>query len=326
MHCSNMQGLKIDSLNSDFVPRVVCSTDNQHTVKHENINKEPMWTDIASALDMEHCIKLSNLVYESKTNNYNGCRAPVPSFINVNYLNQELCDYTDKQIIEFLTYGWPIYFTGSEPSTCQNLIKNHKGATEFENQIDAYIKREIETGSTLGPFDSNPLTGKLFTSSLNSVDKKGSGERRVILDLSFPPGQSINDGIPQGEYLGQSIELSYPTVDDFVNYIRQMGKGCKLYKRDLKRAYRQIPVDPGDIHLLGFYWKNKYFIDRCAPMGLRTASLMCQRMTSALVYIHALHGYTSVNYVDDLAGVALPETANNAFTNLGEIIRNAGFT
>ena len=60
-------------------------------------------------------------------------------------------------------------------------------------------------------------------------------------------------------------------------------------------------------------------------MGLRTAAPMCERMTSALVYIHALHDFSCVNYVDDLAGVAHVDQAGYAFQNLVQIITVTGF-
>ena len=83
------------------------------------------------------------------------------------------------------------------------------------------------------------------------MEKKGSLKRRAILNLSCPRGNSVHDGISKGEYLGEEMELVYPTVDDLANHIRILGPGCELYKRDLKKAYRQITLDPGDIHLFG---------------------------------------------------------------------------
>ena len=85
---------------------------------------------------------------------------------------------------------------------------------------------------------------------LNSVPKQGSDERRFILDLSCPKGASVNDGICKDFYLGEPVNLTYPTVDDIAERIVQFGPGC-LFKRDLKRAYRQLPVDPYDYPLLG---------------------------------------------------------------------------
>ena len=58
------------------------------------------------------------------------------------------------------------------------------------------------------------------------------------------------------------MELSYPNVDDLVGIIKDKGPRCMPFKKDLKRACRQIPVCPGDIHLIGFSWENCLFVDR----------------------------------------------------------------
>jgi len=80
-------------------------------------------------------------------------------------------------------------------------------------------------------------------------------------------------------YLGEEFHLSYPTVDMIAERIAHYGKGCLLFKRDLKRAYRQFPVDPGDYHLLGYRWKDHLYFDTVLPMGLRMAAMACQRST-----------------------------------------------
>jgi hypothetical protein len=37
---------------------------------------------------------------------------------------------------------------------------------------------------------------------------------------------------------------------------------CLVFKKDMKRTYRQIPVDRGDLHLVGFQWSDKLLTDR----------------------------------------------------------------
>jgi len=111
----------------------------------------------------------------------------------------------------------------------------------------------------LVPFASNPFNNHLVISPLNSVIKANSEEKRVIMDLSFPQGKSVNDGINKNEYLGKHVELHYPNVDNFIEIIKEKGRCCKIFKRDLRRAYRQIPVDPKDYDLIGFTWKGHYF-------------------------------------------------------------------
>jgi hypothetical protein len=51
-------------------------------------------------------------------------------------------------------------------------------------------RKEASYGSIIGPFESNPFDCQFKISPVNSVTKKDSSERRVILDLSFPPGCS----------------------------------------------------------------------------------------------------------------------------------------
>ena len=155
-----------------------------------------VWEEVATNVDSKLFIDLSNSVRDSKKPNYKGCRLKVPSHINIDYLNSVLKDYSDFKIVEFLTYGWPINYIETTVRPC--VPKNHKGATEFKSEINNYIIRELQHGSIVGPFDKNPFKEPLFISPLNSVEKKGSSERRVILDLSFPPDASVNDSIPQG--------------------------------------------------------------------------------------------------------------------------------
>ena len=56
----------------------------------------------------------------------------------------------------------------------------------------------------------------------------------------------MNDAVPKDTYMGEPLKLRLPTVDSLITIIKYLGAGCLLFKRDLKKAYRQIPVDPGD--------------------------------------------------------------------------------
>jgi hypothetical protein len=41
------------------------------------------------------------------------------------------------------------------------------------------------------------------------------------LDLSFPPGCSVNDNISKDIYLGEKIEVTYPNIDDLVGILKK---------------------------------------------------------------------------------------------------------
>ena len=55
----------------------------------------------------------------------------------------------------------------------------------------------------------------------------------MIVDLSWPWGHSVNEAIPSDSYLGEPLVLRYPTIDDIVDAVVTLGRGCHLYKRDL---------------------------------------------------------------------------------------------
>ena len=79
------------------------------------------------------------------------------------------------------------------------------------------------------------------------------------MDLSFPQKPSVNDGIPSVTYLGDQFKLRLPGIDRLVEFIRTKGRNCLVFKKDLRRAYRQFPVDPKDYSLLGFFNQEKFY-------------------------------------------------------------------
>ena len=58
-----------------------------------------------------------------------------------------------------------------------------------------HISTEVKEGKVLGGFKQIPFQGQAAVSPLNTVAKKDSNKRRIIVDLSFPPGRAVNDGI-----------------------------------------------------------------------------------------------------------------------------------
>ena len=138
----------------------------------------------------------------------------------------------------------------------------------------------------MGPFQKIPFAGNIGISPLSTRPKKGSDERRVILDLSFPIGEAVNDGIPKDTYMGFMATLRFPKTDDFATRIFYLGKGCYIFKIDLSRYFRQIPLDPRDYSLIGYVIDGDIYFDKVIPMGMRSASYIAQRITNAIAYIH----------------------------------------
>ncbi|CAG2195533.1 unnamed protein product [Mytilus edulis] len=216
------------------------------------------------------------------------------------------------------------------PVTRNKARKNYKLLSEFgfdQDVLDVSDPTSDIFDHETSPDEVDRLEHRIHNlalSPLNSVPKKDSTERRVIVDLSFPEGEAVNSGIFKDRYLGDEISVSYPTVDDFIMLIKSKGQGCRMFKRDLKRAYRQLVVDPGDIHLLGYKWRGHLYYDRVLTMGLRSAAYICMRTTNAIAFICQNMGIDILNYLDDLAGCDIPSSSDDAYAKLGLILQNCG--
>ena len=249
-------------------------------------------------------IKLHQEVLEGGYPNRWGARRPVKSTWNTDLLDQLLIDYEDKDVVEWIRYGWR---SGWLPTMTAPVIttKNHKGATEYPEVLEKYITKEQSKNVVMGPYNKIPFQGNVGISPLSTQPKKDMGDRRIILDLSFPMGRAVNDGMIKDNYLGFQAKLSFPKVDDFAFRIFSIGTDCMMFKVDLSRYFRQLPLDPGDYSLIGYIVAGKLYFDKVLPMGMRTAPYIAQRVTNAIAYIHRKLEYFLLNYVDDFVAAEL---------------------
>lgn len=278
----------------------------------------------------EEFIFAHNKIVESGRYNFQKCKFTLKTRLNVDFFRFMLTDYPDKQLCNFLEFGFPIGYFGKARHSIQGKIhlvhwrRNHSGAKDFPKEIEHYLLQEIKYRAVLGPFLQNPFNSNIVLSPLNSVPKRDSVERRVILDLSYPEGEAINDFVAKDFYLGDPVKLLFPNVDNLVDLIKIKGRGCMLFKRDLKRAYRQIPIDPGDISLVGYSWNRSLYFDTVLSMGLRSAAHICQRVTNSVTYICSILHILIINYLDDLAGAETPDRAQKSFMEMGKVLQCCG--
>ena len=254
--------------------------------------------------------------------NFVGARVPVQSDLLVSRWRELLVDYSDYKVCEFLEFGFPLdYSASSLPNAVE--YRNHSGARRHARAVSDYLQQECSSGRIAGPFKAAPFAN-LMVSPINTVPKSGTSERRILVDLSWPFGSSVNDGIVKGHFLGEPFELHFPTVDDVCNLVLACGPGALIYKRDLAKAYRQFPIDPFDYHHLGYYWNDSYYFDTVLCMGQRSAALSCQRATRAAVSIHNSRGFSALVYLDDFLGVEAVSSAQSAYVALGDLLRELG--
>ena len=200
---------------------------------------------------------------------------------------------------------------------------NHKSAVDFQDHIKLYLQEEMNYGAILGPFRDPPMK-QLHISPFMTREKADSDKRRVIIDLSFPFGHSVNDCVSSEVYLGTSVLLTLPTIDDITRKMIKLGKGSLLYKIDVSRSFRHVNIDPRDYSLLGLKLQE-YFIDSYLPFGFHHGSAIFQPLSDAVRHFMGLKGFQVTNYIDDVIVHATVSQAGPSFQFLKALLTDLGF-
>ena len=154
-------------------------------------------------------LQLHELVLKRGYPNRWGAQIPVESKWNLELFADLLKGYHDNEVVEWLRCGWP---TGRLPTLPDPATSNgnHKGAKNYPKALKTYIAKETRKGAVMGPYKRVPFRTKVGLSPLSTRPKRDSPDRCIILDLSFPPGRSINDGIMKDDYMGIKAKLHSP--------------------------------------------------------------------------------------------------------------------
>ena len=124
------------------------------------------------------------LATKSPQPNAYGAKIPVCSQLNISVWRHYLTDYVDHVVVGFLQFGWPINYTSSVLP--QPTHTNHQSALAYPEDVQHYLSTELSFKALFGPLKENLLPDDVITSVLQTVYKRGSTTRRVVMDLSFP--------------------------------------------------------------------------------------------------------------------------------------------
>ena len=148
-------------------------------------------------------------------------------------------------------------------------------------------------------------------SPIGLVPQKALGKFRIIHHLSYPPQNSINDGIPDN-----LATVKYASTDDAIRLIKKSGSGCVLSKVDIKSAFKIIPIHPSDHNLLGLSWDNMYYYDKTLPMGCRSSCAIFEAFSTAVEWIakNELKVAGIAHILDDF--LIISNSMNQGYTDL----------
>lgn len=155
--------------------------------------------------------------------------------------------------------------------------RNMSSALTHPHVIEEYIEPQVGLGNILGPFQSSEFP-EIHINRFGCIQKRHQPEKwRLITDLSFPKGQSVNEAIDP-----KLCSLSYITVEEVAQKAMSLGVGSMLAKIDIRSAYRLIPVHPEDRKFLGMLWKDLLYVDGMLPFGLSSAPKIFTAWADAL--------------------------------------------
>ena len=216
-----------------------------------------------------------------------------------------LADHPDpgfaKYVLSGIQQGFRVGFNYS--AKLRSAQRNMLSAMDHPGVVDDYIQGELREGRMLGPVASYTsgaaatATGMGLHINRMGVVPKGHtpGKWRLITDLSYPEGGSVNDGIDPAV-----CSLQYTSVERVATAAQSLGAGTLLAKVDVKSAYRLIPVHPADRPLLALAWKGSIYVDGMLPFGLRSAPKIFTAVADALEWILRAQGVRHIDhYLDD---------------------------
>ena len=138
---------------------------------------------------IKQLMAIADIIRSTYVPNFNAARIPIESSLNVKAWEAHLQGYLDKQVLQYIKFGYPLSLEHSEES-CNKETTNNYSACQYPSEVQKYIDKEKSFGALLGPVQW--VVHPQYHCSPLMTRPKDNGSRRVILDLSYPPDHSVN--------------------------------------------------------------------------------------------------------------------------------------
>lgn len=290
-------------------------------VRSERINCWPRPSKDAAMMSELH---VYNGCLSAGTNNVLGPRQLIQTTNNMQAWRALSTGHPDDEwVTDCIEFGFPMQYRG--PPLHNNVTSNHPSAICHQEHVDKYIESEAAMGALIGPFQAPPFDGWCNVAPLMTREKANKVDRRIIVDLSFPPGNGPNFHIVKNMVFGKVLPHVLPSVNDAINIITALDFNVMLASVDISRAYRNFALDPLDWPLACIQHRERFYIDRCMPFGSRISSLYMQKVACMLQRALLSRGIKTVAYLDDLLIISPRSSDPDAqFHTTIDVIRSVG--
>ena len=277
--------------------------------------------DSPNLLSLADYISMAKVIHSTGLPNYRQVRLQVHSDLNIQAWERLLENSPNTRLLDYLKFGFPLSLYNHESLANKDVV-NHFSALQYPSAVTEYLHKEVNSGAILGPFDDIPYHE--FHCFPLLTRPKDIDKRRVILNLSYPSTNSVNDRVTRNFFDGQQFLLKFPTVDHIIDQIKATEGRVLLAKIDIARAFRNLCIDPADTFKFGLKWRNKYYLDVLAAFGWAHGSAAFHLMSDAISDAMRRQGRHVFAYIDDYILVSTEDVAHSHFDDLYDLISDLG--
>ena len=175
-------------------------------------------------------------------------------------------------------------------------FKSFRTRRDFE-QFARRLRQRLKRAALDDDFEGRPVDVGPGLEALG--DLKAGVKWRVIHDLSHPLGSNVNS----------FVESPYFKLPLLMNFARRVTRGGYIWKADIEKAFRNVPVRRRDWPLLAFYVNGVLYVDTRLPFGHALSPFYFVSVVGRpILYVAVRRGATLLGalagYVDDFFGAA----------------------
>ena len=211
------------------------------------------------------------------------------------YPNKVDAEFLEKSFLS----GFRLPIRGHMPTLDGNVPQPMYSGEKLK-ALTEIIELELSCNRLLGPFVSPPFE-RYVISPVHLVPRRQPGKFRLIHNLSYMHGNvSVNSEISDAD-----AHVAYESFDRLVEMVERWGRGCFIFKFDVKSAFKCLPLCPDDYPLMGFKVNGLYYFDKTLAFGLRCSCLYWEKFAHFLqwFFVHRTKYSDIGHYLDEFYGV-----------------------
>jgi len=179
------------------------------------------------------------------------------------------------KVLDDLLHGADIGCVG--PARAASISGNAPDAAGNGPQVTDAVAAWAIAKYVFGPVDEGDVPAHAKVSGI-MTRQKPNGAVRVIINLSAPLGNSVNDGIDT-----DAFTATMSSTAAWLDVLDRVGRGGWMIKVDWSDAYKHIAVRAQDADLQWFCWLGKYFREQCLVFGAASSAGIFDRHAKVLL-------------------------------------------